>query len=133
MFNSFFIIKSFLGDYEKIKELVKKDEIEKVNEIAEKWGLNIEIVEHIDSKNKKIAEIYLPSIIKSFLEDYEEIKKLVKKGEIEKINKIAEKWGLTIKIVGYIDGKNKKKAKIYLYPIEWNFSSTPYTEGFLIK
>jgi hypothetical protein len=74
-------------------------------------------------------------ILKSFLEDYERIKQLLSIDDLEEAGKIAEKWGLSIKAVDYVNDKGKTKTKIFIYPNEWNYdeNSPPLKDGFLIK
>jgi hypothetical protein len=74
-------------------------------------------------------------ILKIFLEDYERIKQLLNINDLKEAEKIAEKWGLSIRAVDYVNDKGKKKTKIFIYPQEWNYneSSPPLEDGFLIK
>jgi len=72
-------------------------------------------------------------ILKNFLEDYERIKQVLSVDDWEKLEKIANRWGLSIKIVNFYEkGKTKK---IYLYPIEWNYNEAgyPLREAYLIE
>ena len=74
-------------------------------------------------------------ILKSFLEDYERIKELIKENDLEEARKIAERWGLSIRAVDYVNDNWKKKTKIYIYPNEWNYNegSPSLEDGFLIE
>jgi len=73
-------------------------------------------------------------ILKNFLEDYERIKQVLSVDDLEEAEKIANRWGLSIRIVNFYE-KGKTKEKIYLYPIEWNYNeaSPPLEEAYLIE
>jgi hypothetical protein len=74
-------------------------------------------------------------ILKSFLDDYERIKQLIGIEDLKEAEKIAKKWGLSIRAVDYIRDKEKKRTKIFIYPNEWNYNeaSPPLEDGFLIE
>ena len=74
-------------------------------------------------------------ILKSFLEDYERIKELVKKNDLKEAEKIAERWGLTVITYNEDNKKDNKKTDFYLMPIEWDYNddNRPKKDGLLIK
>jgi len=74
-------------------------------------------------------------VLKSFLDDYERIKQLLSVDDLEEARKIAERWGLSIRAVDYVNDNWKKKTKIYIYPKEWNYNegSPPLEDSFLIE
>jgi hypothetical protein len=74
-------------------------------------------------------------ILKSFLEDYERIKQLLSIDDLQEARKIADKWGLSIRMIDYVNNSRKKRAKIFIYPVEWDYDmgSPPLESGFLIE
>jgi hypothetical protein len=59
MFNSFYILKSFLDDYEKIKQLIGIEDLEEAKKIAKKWGLSIRTINYENDKGKTRTKIYI--------------------------------------------------------------------------
>jgi hypothetical protein len=59
MFNSFYILKSFLEDYERIKELIGIDDLEEAEKIAKKWGLSIGAIDYVNDNGKTRTKIFI--------------------------------------------------------------------------